>query len=73
LAAGRPVVAQDTGFSDVVPTGEGVLTFETVEEAATAIDRVCVDYERHRAAARGIAEEYLDSDLVLAALLEAVL
>src|SRR5213593_4432173 len=34
LAASRPVVVQDTGFSDVLPVGEGLLTFRTVEEAA---------------------------------------
>ena len=70
LAAGRPVLAQDTGFSAHVPTGEGLLPFTHVEDAVEAIERLNADYSRHRRAARALAEEYLDSDLVLARLLE---
>lgn len=72
LASGRPVVAQETGFSRFLPTGEGLLTFETADEAATAVDAVASDYERHRRAARQLAEEHFDSDRVLGALLAAV-
>jgi glycosyltransferase involved in cell wall biosynthesis len=70
LASGRPVVAQDTGFAGAVPTGEGLLVFSTVEEAAVAIEDVRHDYARHARAAREIAAEHLDSDRVLARLLE---
>jgi hypothetical protein len=73
LACGRPVVAQDTGFSELLPTGEGLLSYETAAQAAAAIDAVGAGYERHRAAARVLAEEHLDSTLVLSKLLEAVL
>jgi hypothetical protein len=73
LAAGRPVVAHDTGFGCALPVGEGLLAFTTAHEAADAIGRVCADYERHRAAARAIAEQHLDSDIVLGRLLERVL
>jgi hypothetical protein len=69
LASGRPVVAQDTGFSTWLPTGAGLLTFTTAEEAATALDEVVCDYDRHRRAARTIAEEVFDSDRVLKELL----
>jgi hypothetical protein len=72
LASGRPVVAQETGFSDFLPVGEGLLGFRTAEEAAAALDRVASDYTRHRAAARDLAEAHFDSDRVLPALLEAV-
>jgi hypothetical protein len=72
LAAGRPVVAHDTGFGRFLPAGEGLLAFATPQEAAGAIDLVCADYEYHREAARAIAEEHLDSDRVLTTLLEAV-
>lgn len=73
LAAGRPVVAHDTGFDRFLPTGEGLLAFRTADEAVANLDRVCSDYPRHRAAARQLAEEHLDSDVVLTRLLEAVL
>ena len=32
LAAGRPVVTQDTGFGAVLPTGEGLFAFQTLED-----------------------------------------
>ena len=69
LACGRPVVAQDTGWSDFLPAGEGLLAFSTTEEAVDAIARVRADYHRHARAARALAEEYFDSDRVLAGLL----
>lgn len=70
LAAGRPVVAQDTGFGDVLPTGEGLLAFAAVDDAAVALDEVTSAYDRHARAARAIAEEHLDSDRVLRRVLE---
>ena len=72
LASGRPVVAQETGFGRFLPAGEGLLAFATVEEAAAGIEAVAGDYPRHRRAARAIAEEYFDSDLVLTRLLRRV-
>jgi len=70
LAAGRPVVVQDTGFGAVLPTGEGIVSFRTMEEAAAAIREVESDYDRHAKAARAIAEEHFDSDKVLTRLIE---
>src|SRR5207248_4771659 len=65
LAAGRPVVTQDTGFGSALPTGEGLFAFGTVDEAAAAVEAITADYDRHRRAARGIAREYLAHDVVL--------
>ena len=65
LAAGKPVVTQDTGFGKYIPAGVGLLAFEGVEEAAAAIDEVNRDYERHSREARRIALEYFGSDQVL--------
>ena len=65
LAAGKPVVTQDTAFGKFVPTGEGLFAFETVEEAAAALDEVNRDYPRHCRAARRIALEYFAADRVL--------
>jgi hypothetical protein len=73
LAAGRPVVAQDTGFADALPTGAGLLAFGSATEGATAIDAVCADYDRHRRDARALAAEYLDARTVLGRLLQDVL
>ena len=70
LASGRPVVAQDTGFSSWLPTGTGLLSFRNADEAASALDEVAGDYERHRRAARKLAEDVFDSDRVLGELLE---
>jgi hypothetical protein len=73
LAAGRPVVVQDTGFGDVLPVGEGILAFTTPDEAAVGIKAVERDYDLHSRAARAIAEEWFDSDAVLGRLLEEAL
>jgi hypothetical protein len=70
LAAGRPVVAQETGFSRHLPTGRGLLAFADVDEAATAVEEVRAHPQAHAEAARQIAEAYLDSDRVLGRLLE---
>lgn len=72
LASGRPVLAQDTGLGRVLPTGEGLLTFSTGEEALAGFDSIQADYPRHREAARAIAEQHCDSDRVLSRLLDRV-
>jgi hypothetical protein len=71
LASGRPAVVQDTGWSDWLPSGEGVLGFRTTQEAAMALDEVLADLPRHCAAARKIAEEHFDAARVCHELLEA--
>ena len=65
LAAGRPVIMQDTGFTNVLPTGEGLLAFATMNEALCAIEMVARDYARHSAAARRIAAECFAAERVL--------
>jgi hypothetical protein len=70
LAAGRPVVVQDTGFSAVLPVGEGILPFTTMEEAVAAIREVEGNYARQAQAARALAAEYFDSARVLTRLIE---
>jgi hypothetical protein len=70
LAAGRPVVTQDTGFGNVLPTGRGLFGFSTMDEAVAAIDAINTDYEGHSRAAGELARAYFDSDLVLTRLLK---
>jgi hypothetical protein len=69
LAAGRPVLTQDTGFGCVLPTGEGLFAFNTMDDILAAIDRIETDYDRHSRAARAVAEEYFRAETVLARLL----
>lgn len=70
LAAGRPVVVQETGFSKVLPTGEGIISFKTMDEAVEGIRDIEKNYDRHCKAAREIAEKYFDSDQVLSKLID---
>jgi hypothetical protein len=72
LAAGRPVVVQDTGFATFIPVGEGVLPFSTAAEALAAIHAVEGDHSRHAAGARAVAEECFDSGKVLSELIDQV-
>jgi hypothetical protein len=70
LAAGRPIVVQDTGFSKVIPTGQGILTFRTLDEAVQAVREVSGNLKRHSAAARDCAAEYFDARVILPQLIE---
>ena len=69
LATGRPVVARDTGFSRHLPTGLGLLSFRTAEEAASALEAVEREYPSHARAAREIAAAHFDARKVLSRLL----
>ncbi len=69
LASGKPVLAQDTGLKQLYPTGAGLLTFTTLEEAVFGVGELSGDYARHSRSARKLAEEYFDSDKVLSRLL----
>jgi hypothetical protein len=73
LASGRPALVQDTGFSRNYPTGEGLLPFRTLEEAAAGAALIASDRAMHSRAARALAEEHFDSDKVLARFLEEAL
>jgi hypothetical protein len=78
LAAGRPVMLQDTGYSSILdtgyssilPVGEGLLAFTTAEEAAAAVQEIETNYAHHAKTAREIAEAYFDASTVLARLIE---
>jgi hypothetical protein len=65
LASGRPVLLQDTGLEGGLPVGEGILTFRDLAEAVRGIEAINADYDRHRRAARRIAEDYLAASRVL--------
>jgi hypothetical protein len=64
LALGRPAVVQETGWSESIPAGEGLLAFSTLEEAVTAIADINDHYAEHQAAARALAEQFFDAKKV---------
>ena len=72
LASGRPVIAQETGFSRDLPTGEGLFAFQSTDDVVGAIATMNADYARHSRAARRIAEEYFESGKILRRLLDAI-
>jgi hypothetical protein len=72
LASGRPVIAQDTGWSSNYPTGSGLFSFRDEQEAVEAIKEVSLNWKTHASAARDIANEYFDHKKVLMQLLNNV-
>lgn len=70
LAAGRPVITEDTGFGKFLPTGTGLFAFSTTDEAVSAVEQVESDRERHGRAAHQIAREYFDAERVVGSLME---
>jgi len=72
LAAGRPVVTQDTGFDRCFPTGAGLYAVCTLDEAVDAVAAIAANYEANAAAARRLAAEYFDAGKVLAGIMQAL-
>jgi hypothetical protein len=60
LAMGRPVVAEETGFSERLPTGSGLLPFSDIDGATAAIAEIDTNYERHCRAACDIVEAHFN-------------
>jgi hypothetical protein len=72
LASGRPALVQDTGFSRTLPVGDGLLAFRSPAEAVAQARALVDDYDRHRRAARRLAEEFFAPGPALTPLLDAV-
>ncbi len=70
LAAGRPALVQDTGWTSHLPSGEGLLAFSSPEDALAGIDAVNIDYAVHARRAREIAAAHFDAAVLLPRLLE---
>ena len=70
LASGRPVITQETGFSDVLPTREGLFAFEALDDVIDALSRIDGDYARASRAAAEIGREHFGHDVVLGRMLE---
>jgi hypothetical protein len=71
LAAGRPVITQETGFSKFYGGHEGLLPFTTLEDIGEAVASIRADYARHSRAARTVAAEFFAAECVLADLIDA--
>jgi glycosyltransferase involved in cell wall biosynthesis len=69
LAAGKPVITQDTGFTKLVPSGRGLFAFDSLDQAAEAVREMNRDYTAHCRAARALAAECFGADAVLRELL----
>ena len=72
LAAGRPVVTQDTAFGKFIPTGSGLFAYETMEQALEAIEAIASDYDFHSRAASEIANEFFGAERVISDLLRRI-
>jgi len=70
LAAGRPVITQETGFSKFLPSGKGLFGFKSMEDILTALDAIESDYPGNCRAARQIAREYFAAEKVVGSLME---
>lgn len=70
LAAGRPVITQETGFSNFLPTGKGLFPFRTMEDIVAAVEAIERDYDGHCRAAWEIAAEYFAAEKVIGSLLD---
>ncbi|MGH7249329.1 MAG: glycosyltransferase family 1 protein, partial [Pseudomonadota bacterium] len=71
LASGRPVLAEETGFSDRLPVGRGLVSFNTLAEAADGVAAIDSSYAAHSRAAREMAEAYFSHSRCLEAMLSA--
>jgi hypothetical protein len=69
LASGRPALVQDTGFFQP-ERGEGLLAFDTLDEAAAGAERIMRDLAAHSEAARQLAARYFDSNTELGRLMD---
>ncbi len=70
LAAGRPAITQETGFSKFLPAGKGLFGFRTMDDILQAVDAVEGDYAGHCQAAREIAQDYFAAEKVVGSLME---
>jgi hypothetical protein len=72
LAAGLPVITQETGFSKILPVGDGLFGFSTMDDILAAVDSINADYPRHCRAAEAIGRDYFNYDVVLTGLLDQI-
>lgn len=69
LAAGRPVITQETGFSKFLPTGRGLFGFRTMDDVLAAVDAIESDYAAHAEGAREVARDCFAAEKVVGSLM----
>jgi len=73
LAAGRPVVVQDTGFRSPTGCSEGGLHFfRSVDEAIESVHAVAADYDIESKAASTVAREVFQAERVLGSMMSEI-
>jgi hypothetical protein len=70
LAAGRPAITQDTGFTRMYGGNGGLFAYQTLEEIAEGVREINADYAKHSRLAYEIAAEHFEATKVLASLLD---
>jgi hypothetical protein len=70
LAAGKPVITQDTAFGNVLPAGAGLFAFRTVEDIVAACDVIDANYAAQSRAAHAVGEQYFKAETVLRGMLD---
>jgi hypothetical protein len=70
LAAGRPVITQETGFTKFYGGEAGLLSFRTVDEVVEAVKQINADYPKHSRAAYALAREMFEAEKVLKSILD---
>jgi len=70
LAAGRPVIIQETGFTRNYGGKAGLLSFQSLSEIVEAVKTINADYRKHSRAARALAREFFEAEKVLKSILD---
>jgi hypothetical protein len=70
LAAGRPVIIQQSGFTQHYGNDGGLFAFSSIKEIVDAVKAINADYAKHSRAAREVAREVFEAEKVLASLLD---
>jgi len=70
LAAGRPVIIQETGFTKIYGGKAGLLSFRSLSEIVDAVKVINADYAKHSRAARALAREFFEAENVLKSILD---
>jgi hypothetical protein len=70
LAAGRPVITQETGFTTNYGGEAGLLSFRSLDEIIDAVKAINSDYVKHSRAARLLAHELFEAEKVVKSILD---
>ena len=70
LAAGRPVITQQTGFTRFYGGDKGLIAFTDPEQVGEAVRAINSDHRAHCTAARQIAQEFFEAETVIGSMLD---